>query len=73
MIRGKIAEEAAIASRYGTGPWALFRGAMYEFSRKGMRNRVSIVICAFILQNMSGAAGGLLPPFCPLPPSPSPG
>lgn len=50
-------EEADIAGRYGTGPWALFRGALYELSRKGMRNRVILVFCSFALQNMSGAAG----------------
>lgn len=50
-------EEADIAGRYGTGSWALFRGALYELSRKGMRNRVILVFCSFALQNMSGAAG----------------
>lgn len=57
MIRGRLADEASIASRYGTGSWAFFRGALNEFSRKGMKNRVALIICAFILQNMSGAAG----------------
>jgi hypothetical protein len=57
MIRGRLDEESGIASRYGTGPWAFFRGAMHEFSRPGMRNRVLLVLCSFTLQNMSGAAG----------------
>lgn len=57
MIRGRLMEENNIASRYGTGSWALFRGALYELSRKGMRNRIILVFCSFALQNMSGAAG----------------
>ncbi|EHA46536.1 quinate permease [Pyricularia oryzae 70-15] len=56
MMRGRIADEAAIASRYGTGTMAFIKGAMFEFSRKGMWNRVLLVFCAFALQNMSGAA-----------------
>ncbi|KAH0490196.1 hypothetical protein TgHK011_001676 [Trichoderma gracile] len=56
MIRGRLLEESNIASRYGTGSWALFRGALYELSRKGMRNRIILVFCSFALQNMSGAA-----------------
>lgn len=57
MIQGRLVEENNIASRYGTGSWALFRGALYELSRKGMRNRIILVFCSFALQNMSGAAG----------------
>lgn len=57
MMRGRIADEAAIASRYGSGTMAFIKGAMFEFSRKGMWNRVLLVFCAFALQNMSGAAG----------------
>lgn len=57
MMRGRIADEATIASRYGTGTMAFIKGAMFEFSRKGMWNRVLLVFCAFALQNMSGAAG----------------
>lgn len=57
MIRSRLMEESDIANRYGTGSWALFRGALYELSRKGMRNRVILVFCSFALQNMSGAAG----------------
>ena len=57
MLRLRLDEEAAVASRYGSGPYALFRGAMHEFSQKGMRNRVLVVFCAFTLQNLSGAAG----------------
>ncbi|RFU77401.1 quinate permease [Trichoderma arundinaceum] len=57
MIRGRLMEENNIASRYGTGSWALFRGSLYELSRKGMRNRIILVFCSFALQNMSGAAG----------------
>ncbi|UKZ78169.1 hypothetical protein TrVFT333_005904 [Trichoderma virens FT-333] len=57
MIRGRLMEENNIASRYGSGSWALFRGALYELSRKGMRNRIILVFCSFALQNMSGAAG----------------
>ncbi|KAL6832224.1 general substrate transporter [Trichoderma camerunense] len=56
MIRGRLMEENNIASRYGAGSWALFRGALYELSRKGMRNRIILVFCSFALQNMSGAA-----------------
>ena len=59
MIRIRLSEEAVIAGRYGTGPWAFFRGALYELSRKGMWNRVLLVFCSFTLQNMSGAAGKL--------------
>jgi hypothetical protein len=64
MIRVRLAEEAVIAGRYGTGPWAFFRGALFELSRKGMRNRVTLVFCSFALQNMSGAAGRPLTPPC---------
>ncbi|KAF9894158.1 hypothetical protein FE257_009131 [Aspergillus nanangensis] len=56
LIKGRLTEEDTIAARYGTGSWAFFRGAMEELSRKGMRNRVLLVLCSFILQNMSGAA-----------------
>ncbi|KAF7563589.1 hypothetical protein G7046_g533 [Stylonectria norvegica] len=56
MIRGRLEDEARVASKYGNGSWAFFRGALYELSRKGMRNRVLLVFCAFALQNMSGAA-----------------
>ncbi|KAH6889730.1 general substrate transporter [Thelonectria olida] len=56
MIRVRLVEEAAIASKFGTGAWAFFRGALYELSRKGMWNRVVLVFCSFALQNMSGAA-----------------
>ncbi|RKL16592.1 Quinate permease [Fusarium oxysporum] len=56
MIRKRLADEALVASRFGTGPWALFRGAVSELTRKGMRNRVLLVFCSFALQNMSGAA-----------------
>jgi hypothetical protein len=57
MIRKRLADEARVASRFGTGPWALFRGAVSELTKKGMRNRVLLVFCSFALQNMSGAAG----------------
>ncbi|KAI1065741.1 hypothetical protein LB507_001359 [Fusarium sp. FIESC RH6] len=56
MIRKRLADEARVASRFGTGPWALFRGAISELTKKGMRNRVLLVFCSFALQNMSGAA-----------------
>ena len=56
MIRNRLAEEASIATTYGSGSWAFFRGAMAEFSRKGMRNRVFLVFCAFTLANLSGAS-----------------
>lgn len=59
QIRVRLAEEAAIASKYGSGPWSYFRGALYELSRKGMWNRVLLVFNSFALQNMSGAAGRL--------------
>lgn len=57
QIRIRLAEEKIIASRYGDGTWAFFRGALHELSRKGMWNRVLLVFCSFALQNMSGAAG----------------
>lgn len=57
MIRSRLADEAIIAGKYGSGSWAFFRGALYELSRKGMWNRVLLVFCSFALQNMSGAAG----------------
>jgi hypothetical protein len=53
----RLEEEASIASGYGTGSWAFFRGAMFEFSRKGMWNRVFLIFCAFTLANLSGASG----------------
>ena len=56
MLQNRLAEEASIAQTFGTGRWAFFRGAMSEFSRRGMRNRVLLVLCSFTLQNMSGAA-----------------
>ncbi|KAL4987383.1 general substrate transporter [Aspergillus falconensis] len=56
MIRTRLLEEAHIAERYGQGWWAYIRGALFELSRHGMRNRVLLVFCAFALQNMSGAA-----------------
>lgn len=56
MMRTRLADEARISNKYGTGSWALFRGAVSELSRKGMRNRLLLVFCAFALQNMSGAA-----------------
>lgn len=65
MIRARLNEEAAIATRYGTGPKAFVWGAVSELCRKGMRNRGFLVICAFALQNMSGAAGKLLNPQSP--------
>lgn len=56
MIRNRLFEEASIAATYGSGPWAFFHGAMAEFSRKGMRNRVFLIFCAFTLANLSGAS-----------------
>ncbi|KAJ5621645.1 hypothetical protein N7528_006428 [Penicillium herquei] len=56
LIQNRLNEEASVASKYGTGSWAFFRGALDEFSRKGMRSRVFLVFCAFTLQNFSGAA-----------------
>lgn len=56
MIRSRLQDEARIADKYGHGSWAYFRGALYELSRHGMWNRVLLVWCAFVLQNMSGAA-----------------
>ncbi|KAI1335814.1 general substrate transporter [Xylariaceae sp. FL0016] len=55
-IENRLHEESSIAESFGTGRGALFRGAMKEFSKKGMRNRVLLVVCAFTLQNFSGAA-----------------
>jgi hypothetical protein len=57
MLKARLEEEATIASGYGQGAYALFRGAMHEFSQKGMRIRVLVITCAFTLQNLSGAAG----------------
>lgn len=57
MIRSRLADEALIAAKYGSGSWAFFRGSLTELSRKGMWNRVVLVFCSFALQNMSGAAG----------------
>ncbi|KAL2202219.1 general substrate transporter [Sarocladium strictum] len=56
MLKARLEEEATIASGYGQGAYALFRGAMHEFSQKGMRIRVLVITCAFTLQNLSGAA-----------------
>ncbi|CAI7580203.1 hypothetical protein N7533_009886 [Penicillium manginii] len=56
LIQNRLNEEASVASKYGTGSWAFFRGAMDEFSRRGMRNRVFLVFCSFALQNFAGAA-----------------
>ena len=55
-MRERLASEAEIAAAYGTGPWALFCGAVRELSRPGMRNRVFLVFCAFTLANLSGAS-----------------
>ncbi|KAI0157837.1 MFS quinate transporter QutD [Xylariaceae sp. FL1272] len=56
QIQGRLEEEAAIASRYGTGTWAFFRGALSELLQPGMRNRVMLVFWAFTLTQFSGAA-----------------
>ncbi|KAF3389162.1 Quinate permease [Penicillium rolfsii] len=56
LIQNRLNEEASVASKYGLGSWAFFRGAMDEFSRRGMRNRVFLVFCAFALNNLSGAS-----------------
>ncbi|KAH7141374.1 general substrate transporter [Dactylonectria estremocensis] len=56
MIRSRLADEALIAEKFGSGSWAFFRGSLSELSRKGMWNRVVLVFCSFALQNMSGAA-----------------
>ncbi|KFY27362.1 hypothetical protein V491_00933 [Pseudogymnoascus sp. VKM F-3775] len=55
-IRSRLLEEAAVAGKYGTGSWGFFRGAIDEFSQKGMRNRIFLVFCAFSLANLSGAS-----------------
>ncbi|KAG9252999.1 general substrate transporter [Emericellopsis atlantica] len=55
-IRSRLADESALAAKYGDGAWAFFRGALFELSRKGMWNRVVLVFISFGLQNMSGAA-----------------
>ncbi|RYP64669.1 hypothetical protein DL769_006577 [Monosporascus sp. CRB-8-3] len=55
-IESRLAEEASISAAYGSGVWAFYRGAMKQFSQKGMRNRLVLVFCAFALQNVSGAA-----------------
>lgn len=55
MMRDRLAEEAAVSGKYGSGRWAFFRGAMSELSRKGMRNRVWLIFCGFALQNFGGA------------------
>lgn len=56
-MRDRLAEEAAVAGKYGTGAWSFFRGALSELSRKGMRNRVLLIFCGFALQNFGGAGG----------------
>ncbi|OQE18237.1 hypothetical protein PENSTE_c018G09639 [Penicillium steckii] len=56
LIQSRLNEETSVANKYGTGSWAFFRGAMDEFSRRGMRNRVFLVFCSFALQNFAGAA-----------------
>lgn len=56
-MQERLDGEAEISRKYGTGLWAYFRGALAEFSKKGMRNRVALVFCSFTLQNLSGAAG----------------
>jgi hypothetical protein len=63
MIRVRLTEEGMIASRFGAGRWAYFRGALHELSRKGMWNRVLLVFVSFTLQNMSGAAGAYSVPL----------
>ncbi|KIV93142.1 hypothetical protein PV10_04380 [Exophiala mesophila] len=55
-MQERLDGEAEISRKYGTGLWAYFRGALDEFSKKGMRNRVVLVFCSFTLQNLSGAA-----------------
>ena len=61
-MKERLDDEAAIAAKFGGGLSGYFRGSMHEFSKKGMRNRVALVFCAFALQNLSGAAGTLLRP-----------
>lgn len=56
-MRERLDGEAAVAANFGTGFGAYLRGAFHEFGKKGMRNRVFLVFCAFTLQNLSGAAG----------------
>lgn len=56
-IRTRLHDEGKLAAKYGTGSLALFRGALFELSRKGMWNRVLLVAVSFTLQNLSGAAG----------------
>ncbi|KAG9518422.1 general substrate transporter, partial [Aureobasidium melanogenum] len=55
-MQSRLDEEAAIAARYGRGSLAFIRGCLNELSRPGMRNRVLLVLCAFALQNLSGAS-----------------
>ncbi len=56
MMRVRLSEEADLARKYGQGSMAFAKGALFELSRRGMWNRVLLVFCAFLLQNMSGAA-----------------
>lgn len=56
-MQARLDDEAAMSAKYGSGLWGYFRGALNELSKKGMRNRVGLVFCAFALQNLSGAAG----------------
>ncbi|KAI1259327.1 general substrate transporter [Xylariaceae sp. FL1019] len=56
QIQGRLEEEAVLASRYGTGAWALFRGGLAVLMQPGMRNRVALVFWAFTLTQFSGAA-----------------
>lgn len=56
MLQKKMDEEAAVASGYGTGQVAYFRGVADILCRKGMWNRLVLVFCIFALNNLSGAA-----------------
>ncbi|TEA21559.1 Quinate permease [Colletotrichum sidae] len=56
MLQKKMDEEAVIANEYGSGQWAYFRGVVNVLCRKGMWNRMLLVLCAFTLNNLSGAA-----------------
>ncbi|PNS17048.1 Hexose transporter 2 [Sphaceloma murrayae] len=55
-MQERLDGERAISAKHGTGLMAYIKGAFEEFSKKGMRNRVLLVLCAFSLQNLSGAA-----------------
>jgi len=54
MIDSRIADELAVAGE-GRGVWGYVKGAFRELALPGIRNRIVLVFCMFMLQNFSGA------------------